>query len=181
MGNEVLAAGTVAASSGGGGNSSLFIIILIALFAVFYFVMIRPQRNRQRQTQEMQRRVTPGQRVRTTAGMYGTVVAIEDDDVVLEVAPGVQARFLRRAIMDVLPGEAPVDGAPVADEDEEEAADADVEDSLDEEDLEDSLDEEDEEAEEDDVLGEDVLDEEDEDGSSAPAGDRPARNGAAPD
>ena len=35
--------------------------------------------------------------------MYGTVVAVEDQDVVLEVAPGVEVRFLRRAIMDVVP------------------------------------------------------------------------------
>ncbi len=43
-------------------------------------------------------------RVRTTAGMYATVVAVEDQDVILEVAPGVEARFMRRAIMDVVPG-----------------------------------------------------------------------------
>ena len=65
--------------------------------------MIRPQRNRQRQAQAMQNTVQPGQRVRTTAGMYATVIEADDQDVVLEVAPGVQMRFLRRAVMDVLP------------------------------------------------------------------------------
>jgi preprotein translocase subunit YajC len=67
--------------------------------------MIRPQRNKQRQAQAMQNTVRPGQRVRTTAGMYATVVDADDQDVVLEVAPGVHMRFLRRAVMETLPDE----------------------------------------------------------------------------
>lgn len=84
------------------GNPYLFPIIIIALFALLYFVMIRPQRNRQRQAVQTQNQIVPGQRVRTTAGMYATVVSLEDADVVLEVAPGVRVRYLRRAIMDVI-------------------------------------------------------------------------------
>jgi preprotein translocase subunit YajC len=107
MGNIDLAA----SSSGGGGNYT-FLIVIVVLFGLLYFVMIRPQRNKQRQAQQMQNQVRPGQRVRTTAGMYATVVDADDTDVVLEVAPGVQLRFLRRAIMDVLPDE---DGTVAAD------------------------------------------------------------------
>ena len=69
----------------------------MALFGLLYFVMIRPQRNRQRRPSRRSARSMPGSRVRTTAGMYATVVSVEDDDVVLEVAPGVNVRFLRRA------------------------------------------------------------------------------------
>jgi len=87
-------------------GSSLFLpIIIVALFGLFYFVMIRPQRNRQRQAQQMQNEVVPGTRVRTTAGMYATVVSVDGADVVLEVAPGVNVRYLRRAIMDVVPAD----------------------------------------------------------------------------
>jgi preprotein translocase subunit YajC len=100
MGNEILAAATTSKSSSG---SYLFLVAIVVLFGLLYFVTIRPQRNRQRAAQQTQRTVEPGARVRTTAGMYGTVVAIEDQDVVLEVAPGVEIRFLRRAIMDVVP------------------------------------------------------------------------------
>ena len=51
--------------------------------------------------------VTPGARVRTTAGMYATVSAVDGDDVILEVAPGVEVRYMKRAIMEVVsPGEA---------------------------------------------------------------------------
>src|SRR6266568_3683273 len=97
MGDTLLAA----SSSKGGGQFGL-IILLVLIFGVFYFLMIRPQRNRQRQVVQAQNAVVPGQRVRTTAGMYGTVTAVEDGDVVIEVAPGVEVRYLKRAIMDVL-------------------------------------------------------------------------------
>ena len=95
-----------ATSSSSKGNPYLFPIIILALFGLLYFVMIRPQRNRQRQAQQMQSEVMPGQRVRTTAGMYATVVSVEGDDVVLEVAPGVNVRYMRRAIMNVVPDDA---------------------------------------------------------------------------
>ena len=123
MGHMHLAAG----SSGGG--SYTFLIVIVVLFGLLYFVMIRPQRNKQRQAQAMQSQVRPGQRVRTTAGMYATVVDADDTDVVLEVAPGVQLRFLRRAVMDVLPdedGTGPAD--PVSPEHAEPAAADDVSD-----------------------------------------------------
>jgi preprotein translocase subunit YajC len=96
-------AAILAATSTSKGNPYLFPIIIVALFGLLYFVMIRPQRNRQRQAQQMQNQVMPGQRVRTTAGMYATVVSIDGDDVVLEVAPGVNVRYMRRAIMNVVP------------------------------------------------------------------------------
>ena len=94
-----------AAAQSSGGNPYLFPIIIVALFALLYFVMIRPQRNRQRAVQQTQSQIVPGQRVRTTAGMYATVVSLEDADVVLEVAPGVNVRYMRRAIMDVVPSD----------------------------------------------------------------------------
>ena len=99
MGNEILAA----ASKSSGSGSYLFLVAIVVLFGLLYFVTIRPQRNRQRAAQATQRTVEPGARVRTTAGMYATVVSVQDQDVVLEVAPGVEVRFLRRAIMDVVP------------------------------------------------------------------------------
>ena len=98
MGNAFLAA----SSSKSGSGSYLFLVAIVVLFGLLYFVTIRPQRNRQRKAAETQRDVVPGTRVRTTAGMYATVVGLEDQDVILEVAPGVEIRMLRRAIMDVV-------------------------------------------------------------------------------
>ena len=104
MGNEILAAASTSKSSSG---SYLFLVAIVVLFGLLYFVTIRPQRNRQRAAQQTQRDVVPGTRVRTTAGMYATVTAIEDGDVILEVAPGIEVRYLRRAIMDVVPDPEP--------------------------------------------------------------------------
>ena len=98
MGNVILAA----SSSKSGGGSYLFLVAIVVLFGLLYFVTIRPQRRRQQAAAQTQRTIVPGTRVRTTAGMYATVTSVEDQDVVLEVAPGVEVRFLRRAIMDVV-------------------------------------------------------------------------------
>lgn len=92
----------IAAATKSSGSSYYFLIAIVVLFGLMYFVMIRPQRNRQRQVQQAQNQIQPGQRVRTTAGMYATVVELDGADVVLEIAPGVKVRYLRRAILDVV-------------------------------------------------------------------------------
>jgi preprotein translocase subunit YajC len=97
------------------GSSLTFPILIVLVFVGFYFLMIRPQRRRQQQVQQQQKTVAPGAQVRTTAGMYATVVEVDDNDVVLEVAPGVEVRYLKRAIAEVItPGdeetEVPADG-----------------------------------------------------------------------
>jgi preprotein translocase subunit YajC len=107
LGNLTLAS-TLAASKGSSSGSTTFLLIIVVLIVVMWFVMIRPQRARQRKLQEQQRGVEPGQRVRTTAGMYATVVDVDGDDVILEVAPGVHARFIKRAVMEVLGDDVPV-------------------------------------------------------------------------
>jgi preprotein translocase subunit YajC len=108
LGTFVLAAD---AKSGGGFNPSTLILILIVVVA-FYLLMIRPQQRRKQQAAQQQNTIAPGARVRTTAGMYATVVEVDGDDVVLEVAPGVEVRYMRKAVMDVVsPGDAPEDVA----------------------------------------------------------------------
>ncbi|HLJ98718.1 MAG TPA: preprotein translocase subunit YajC [Streptosporangiaceae bacterium] len=105
-----ITAAELAATSSKNSSSSLFFLLLIALvFVGFYFLMIKPQRRRQQQAMQQQNTVSPGARVRTTAGMYATVIAVDGDDVVLEVAPGVEVRYMRRAIMEVIsPGDEPL-------------------------------------------------------------------------
>jgi preprotein translocase subunit YajC len=91
-----------ASSNSKGGNPAFTFIILAVLVGLFYVLIMRPQRNRQRKAMQTQSQVMPGQRVRTTAGMYGTVVSGDDRDVVVEIAPGVEVTMLRRAIMEVV-------------------------------------------------------------------------------
>jgi preprotein translocase subunit YajC len=92
------------------GNNPLGTFLpLILLVVVFYFLLIRPQRKRQQEQLQMQNSLTPGVRVMTTTGMFATVVALENDDVVLEVAPGVHTKWVKASIGRVL---TPVDDAP---------------------------------------------------------------------
>ena len=104
MGKAIAAAEAATKSSG---SALTFPILIVLVFVGFYFLMIRPQRRRQQQVAKQQNTVSPGARVRTTAGMYATVTEVDGDDVVLEVAPGIEVRYLKRAIMEVIaPGEA---------------------------------------------------------------------------
>ncbi len=121
LGNYDLAA---TASKSSGFNPSTLILILIVV-AAFYFLMIRPQQRRKQQAAQKSNNVEPGARVRTTAGMYATVVDVDGDDVILEVAPGVEVRYMKRAIMEVVsPGE-PVDETETDFDDADEDADVD--------------------------------------------------------
>jgi preprotein translocase subunit YajC len=88
------------------GNNPLGTFLpLILLVVVFYFLLIRPQRKRQQEQLQMQNSLTPGVRVMTTTGLFGTVVGIQDEDVILEVAPGVETRWVKAAIGRVIPTE----------------------------------------------------------------------------
>jgi preprotein translocase subunit YajC len=98
LGTHVLAA--TKTTSGGFSESTLIFIVLI--IAAVYFLMIRPQQRRRQQATQQQNNIAPGARVMTTAGMYATVIDTDGDDVILEVAPGVEVRYLKRAIMNVV-------------------------------------------------------------------------------
>jgi len=116
MGTFVLAASSSTKSSGG---SFEFILFAVAIFALVYVFMIRPQQRRRQQAAQKTNTVAPGAQVRTTAGMYATVVEVDGDDVVLEVAPGVEVRYMKRAIMEVVSPGDPVEDAYEADADAE--------------------------------------------------------------
>ena len=127
MGITELAATTTTKS---GFNPTSLILILVVVVA-FYMLMIRPQQRRKQQAAQQQNTIQPGARVRTTAGMYATVVDVDGDDVVLEIAPGIEVRYMKRAVMDVVsPGEADDDDAP-ADETDTDYYDADDTDDAD--------------------------------------------------
>jgi preprotein translocase subunit YajC len=106
LGTTYLAVADKAAAKTSGGFTEL-LLFMVLLFGIFYFVMIRPQRARQRAAAQKQTEARPGSRVRTTAGIYGTLVSGDDRDVVIEIAPGVEITMLRRGIMEVLPDDYP--------------------------------------------------------------------------
>jgi preprotein translocase subunit YajC len=98
----VLAAAEAATKKSSGSSSTTLLLLIVLVFAGFYFLLIRPQRRRQQQAQQQARTATPGARVRTIGGMFATVTAVDGDEVILEVAPGVEVRYMKRAIAEVL-------------------------------------------------------------------------------
>jgi len=105
-----------------GGGSFMPLLLIVLLFGVMYFMMIRPQQKRRREAQAMQAALGPGDDIVTIGGLHATVVAVADDVVTVEIAPGVHARFARPAIARVVTSrqaevEEPVEAEPtVADE-----------------------------------------------------------------
>ncbi|MGX7674816.1 preprotein translocase subunit YajC [Plantactinospora sp. DSM 117369] len=78
------------------------LLMIVLLFVVMYFMMIRPQQKRRREAEQMQSSIGPGDEVVTIGGLYGTVTSVDDETVMLEVAPGVQTRYARPAIARVV-------------------------------------------------------------------------------
>ena len=87
-------------SPGGSGSGSAMvqILFLAALFAIFYFLLIRPQQRQRRQREAMLNSVKRGDKVVTSGGLHGTVVGLNEHTVVLKVADQVKLEFDRSAI-----------------------------------------------------------------------------------
>ena len=77
-----------------GGDFS-FIIVMAAIFAIFYFLLIRPQQKRQKELQEMIHNLQHGDMVVTTGGIHGKIVALTDQIVTLEIADKVRIKVSR--------------------------------------------------------------------------------------
>ena len=82
-----------------------FLVIIVVMFVVMYFLAIRPQQRKQRATQEMLSKVSPGDEIVTIGGLYGDVVEVLDDRVVLEIAEDVHVELARRAIAQIIPAD----------------------------------------------------------------------------
>lgn len=82
------------------GISSL--IFLVLLVGIFYFMLIRPQKRRVKQHQQLVESLDAGDEIVTIGGLYGTITTIGDDDLEAEVAPGVRMRFVKSAVARVV-------------------------------------------------------------------------------
>lgn len=89
---------------GEGGGSWPFILMIVAMFAILYFLMIRPQRQREARRKEMLGQLKKADHVVTIGGIRGVVTAIRGDDVVLKVdeANNVKMTFTRSAVARVI-------------------------------------------------------------------------------
>ncbi len=83
-------------------SQMLSVLYIVGLFAILYFLMIRPQQQRQKKHQEMVRNIKPDERVVTIGGIYGTIVKIKENSVIIKVADNVRIEFLKTAISQVI-------------------------------------------------------------------------------
>lgn len=102
-----------ATKSSSGGIGLILPLLLVALIGFFFL----NSRKRKAQGQQMQSTLKVGSSIMTTAGLFATVTAVEDDGVVLEIAPGVHCKYARAAVSRVL--DAPEGAEPLDDDDEQ--------------------------------------------------------------
>jgi preprotein translocase subunit YajC len=84
------------------------IAMMVAVVAVVYLFMIRPQTKRQKEERKFREALKKGDKVVTIGGMHGRIVNIDDASVLLEVDEGIKLRFERAAIRSYVDGESTV-------------------------------------------------------------------------
>lgn len=93
------------------------LLLIVAAGAGFYFLIIRPGKQRQQAQKRMIQEMQPGTEVMTSAGIFGTVAVVTEDEISLEISPGVHIRILPAAVARVIePAAVAPDEADVADE-----------------------------------------------------------------
>jgi preprotein translocase subunit YajC len=80
-------------------SAYIFVLVLLALM---WFLIIRPQRRRQQEAQRLLGEIGVGKEIVTAGGLYGTVTAVEGDEVRVEIAEGVEVRIAKRAVAGVI-------------------------------------------------------------------------------
>ena len=96
----VLVGGCVPEGTSGEEGASILpmIVFLVLIFGVFYFLMVRPQRKRQKEHEELVQELRKGDRVITAGGIYGQIESLSDDSVVIKVDSGATMRVARGSV-----------------------------------------------------------------------------------
>ena len=80
-------------------NPLMNFLPLFLIIVVFYFLMIRPQTKRQKEMRQFRESLAKGDKVVTTGGIYGKIIEVKDNAVILEVAPNVQIKVDKNGII----------------------------------------------------------------------------------
>jgi preprotein translocase subunit YajC len=98
------------------------LLVVVGLFVAFWLLLIRPQRRRQRAQEEMIAALRVGDEIVTAGGLYGDIIELAEDEVLVEIAEGVEVRVARRAVAGVMPDEDEDEDGFEEDEQESEVA-----------------------------------------------------------
>lgn len=101
MDSLVYAMGSGGGAGGQGGSFGAF-LPLILMFAIFYFLLIRPQQRKAKQHKTMLAAVKKGDKVVSAGGLHGVVTGITDDVVTMEIAPKIRVKVSRGSIAGIL-------------------------------------------------------------------------------
>lgn len=99
---EILLAMAPQGGEGGGGSLISTLIMFGAIFAIFYFMIIRPQQKRAKEREKLLSNVEKGDKIITSGGVHATIVGIEEKTVLIEIAPNVKVKIERSAIGSVV-------------------------------------------------------------------------------
>jgi preprotein translocase subunit YajC len=94
--------GGASAQGQGGGNPMSLIFMIVAIFAVMYFLMIRPQQRQKKQQQDLLSKLAKGDKVVTVGGIHGTIAGVKDSTVIVKIAENVKVEVNRSAVSQVL-------------------------------------------------------------------------------
>jgi preprotein translocase subunit YajC len=86
----------------GGGSLISTLIMFAAIFAIFYFMIIRPQQKRAKEREKLLSNIEKGDKIVTTGGVHATIVGIDEKTVLIEIAPNVKIKVDRSAIGNVI-------------------------------------------------------------------------------
>lgn len=93
-------------AQGAGGGPAGFDLIsllpLVLIFVVFYFLLIRPQQKKMKAHREMVAALKRGDKILTSGGIFGTVIKVEENELLVEIAKDVRVRVARATVSDVL-------------------------------------------------------------------------------
>lgn len=109
----IIAQAEAPAGGSGGGSPLQFPIMMALLFAVMYFMMIRPQRRRDKARKEMIANVKKGERVLLTSGILGEIITVKEQALVVKIAENTKIEVVKAAISQILEnGETPTEIEP---------------------------------------------------------------------
>lgn len=100
MNSLAYAMGNLGGGEGAGGGFGAF-LPLILMFAIFYFLLIRPQQKKAKAHKQLLAAIKKGDRVVSSGGLHGLVTGLTDDVVTVEIAPKVRVKFARGSISGV--------------------------------------------------------------------------------
>lgn len=78
------------------------VLPLVLMFAIFYFLLIRPQQKQQKAVREMQNSLTKGDKIVTIGGLHGILDSIDENKIVLKVGDGTRLTFDRKSVREVI-------------------------------------------------------------------------------